>query len=129
MDPWGSKHSPGVLHPAPLWTIIQKALLQHNLTALKFIDQATLIKNDVLKAIEQIHKRGANFDLIFVDPPYDKALVQATFAALAKYPIHHADTQILCEHSPREKLDLPTNFKVVDERHYGQTLVSFIKSK
>ncbi|MBI2335434.1 MAG: 16S rRNA (guanine(966)-N(2))-methyltransferase RsmD [Deltaproteobacteria bacterium] len=102
------------------------ALLKENLKRLNFSHLAYLLKKEVCTAIRMCHKMKKTYDLIFIDPPYDKGLVNKTLACLQRHPIFHPMTQIIIERSPREKINLTESFKLVDERQYGQTIISFL---
>ena len=50
---------------------IIKANLQH----LNISDQAEVYKNNADRALKALSKRAMQFDVIFLDPPYDKGLI------------------------------------------------------
>ena len=66
--------------------------------------------------------------MIFLDPPYDREWVGATLGAIGQYRLLSAAGRVVAEHSAREPVrpsyeDLVLN----DQRHYGDTLLSFFK--
>ena len=62
-----------------------------------------------------------------MDPPYDKGLVDTTLKKINRLDILEEEGLVLIEHSPREVPIVLDGLKVVDERKYGQTLVTFLK--
>ncbi len=78
---------------------------------------ATFLQLPALRAIEQLSKRGEQFDLAFADPPY--AMEAATEILEALRPI--AKT-IVIEHGKREKVPEPQ-----DQRRFGDTVISIYK--
>ncbi|MDO8644346.1 MAG: 16S rRNA (guanine(966)-N(2))-methyltransferase RsmD [bacterium] len=81
-------------------------------------------------------KGKRDYDLIFVDPPYDKELVMPTLELLAREKILAPSGRIVVEHSPREKITVGAGFprpgvettplQIIDQRKYGQTIITFL---
>lgn len=72
-------------------------------------------------------KQKILFDLIFIDPPYEKNLLNVTLKAVAHDGLLKPDGLIIMEHHPKEVLELPDGYILSDERKYGQTMMSFVK--
>ena len=105
------------------------SLLFHNLGVTKFLDRAHVLKKKANLAIEFLHKKGDRYDLIFLDPPYDRGFVDGTLKKLHLCPLLAKDGLLLCEHSPREIPTFLSGLEVADERKYGQTTVTFLKPR
>jgi len=101
-------------------------LIQKNIAICKFEDQCRVLPYAALNGLAKLGKEGAQFDLIFVDPPYNKGLVNPSIAAVAENKLLAPRGQLLCEHFPKEVLTPPEGFTLADERKYGQTLISFL---
>lgn len=102
-------------------------LLFHNLKKTNFIAKSFVLKCKALASIGRLHRHKQCFDLIFIDPPYDKGLIEPIFRRLQDFPILAPDGMILCEHSPRESFDFLGGLQLLKERKYGQTIVSFFQ--
>ena len=102
------------------------ALLKENLRKLALESDTKLIKQDAVHAIQALHRQKQLFDLIFIDPPYDRDLLNPCLQALQLYPILKANGRIVSEHSPREEIELFDGLSLQDERKYGQTRISFM---
>jgi 16S rRNA (guanine966-N2)-methyltransferase len=100
-------------------------LIHKNLALCGFAEQAAVFKNTVAKAIPLLHKRGLQFDLIFVDPPYDRDLVNPALQQIAQEKILAPQGRIVVEHSPRETINKIGGLEI-SSRPYGQTLISFL---
>lgn len=78
--------------------------------------------------ISYMSSTGERFDIIFLDPPYQKGLLQR---ALEKAPaLMRSGGMIICEHPAEEKL--PENaggFTVYKEYRYGRIMISIYKEK
>ncbi|MBI4212104.1 MAG: 16S rRNA (guanine(966)-N(2))-methyltransferase RsmD [Deltaproteobacteria bacterium] len=89
-------------------------------------DRAQIMMLPVDAAIRKMAKMNQKFDLIFVDPPYLKRLVNATLFQLEKAELLADDGLIVVEHHPKEPIDEIPGFTLTDQRAYGQTLISFL---
>ena len=105
------------------------AALQHNVSLIPEPDRYEIIGMPVSSAIKLLQKKGVQFDLIFMDPPYGKNLVQSTLEAIAETALYNQQTLVLCEHFIRDRLSEQYRpLCRIDTRQYGQTLVSFFKA-
>lgn len=103
------------------------SLLFHNLKQTGFLEKSHILKRTAEKTIEWLNKKGETFDLIFLDPPYDEGHIQTCMKKLNHFDLLNSNGLLLCEHSPRELPTFLGGLEKVDERKYGQTLVSFFK--
>lgn len=103
------------------------SLLFRNLETTGFLKQTHILKKTAAAAITLLHQKKLSFDLIFLDPPYDKGLIDATLQKLGHFPLLAPGGRLLMEHSPREKPTFLSGLVKVDERKYGQTYVTFFK--
>lgn len=102
--------------------IIRKNLLHCHLD-----DRATVIRSQVDRAMERFDRKGEKFDLIFVDPPYQKDLVIPSLRRLSASSIATEDAIIVVEHHPKEPIDDIPGLRLTDSRKYGQTLITFLE--
>ena len=106
------------------------AIVKKNLELCRFEDRATVLRTKLPEDLRAVAKRSGidGFDLIFVDPPYDKDLVNASLRKVAELGLLAAEGKIIVEHSPREAiLEIP-GLAVTDRREYGQTVISFLSN-
>jgi 16S rRNA (guanine(966)-N(2))-methyltransferase RsmD len=99
---------------------------------------ARVFKNEAVKAIAALKEKGAAFDIIFLDPPYNKASFDKLRISLAKNClIKIAGCDILsqhgfvvAEHFVKDILPEETGtLSLVKRRKYGDTVVSFYQKK
>lgn len=105
-------------------------LIKKNLEMCQFLDRSEIVKMNIPPPIylpSPLPTREGKHDLIFVDPPYDKELVNPTLQWLANQKLLAPSGIVVVEHSPRELIHPLPNLQVYDERKYGQTLISFLK--
>ncbi len=101
--------------------------IRRNLEAIGIEDQATIIRWDILKNLDCLSMFAGRVNLVFMDPPYERGLIEATLSHLHACGCLVADARVVVEHSAREAISteaLP--FLLDDQRTYGKTLVSFL---
>lgn len=97
--------------------------VEENLNSLGAKDKASIIHLD---ARAFVHKCKDKFDLIFMDPPYNKGL--ATQMAPIVCRLLAGDGILVIEHSPREEID-PPKAEIWKKSIYGDTCVTYIKKE
>ncbi|MCE5033021.1 16S rRNA (guanine(966)-N(2))-methyltransferase RsmD [Staphylococcus cohnii] len=95
---------------------IIKANLQH----LNISDQAEVYKNNADRALKALSKRAMQFDVIFLDPPYDKGLIDEALEGIIKFNLLKENGIIVCEFNHKEEIDTKS-FHVIKRYHYGLT--------
>ena len=95
----GAKHAVLVDHSRDA----QKCIME-NLAFTKFTDRAELVKGDVISALHKL-EGGEPFDIIFMDPPYNKGYITDALPLIEPYVAK--DGVIVCECSREE--DLPAD--------------------
>lgn len=102
-------------------------LIRKNIELCHFTERATVLQLPATKALQRLGDRGAQFDLIFIDPPYEQGLLNPALAAAAQANLLAADGFIIMEHHPKEAVEVPPGLSLTDQRKYGQTLISFCR--
>ncbi|AQM40318.1 MULTISPECIES: 16S rRNA (guanine(966)-N(2))-methyltransferase RsmD [Staphylococcus] len=95
---------------------IIKANLQH----LNIDEQAEVYKNNADRALKALSKREIQFDVIFLDPPYDKGLIDEALDGIIKFNLLKENGIIVCEFNHKEEIDTKS-FHVIKRYHYGLT--------
>ena len=73
--------------------------IKYNLEFTRLKDDALVIRENVIGAINRLSLEKKVFDIIYIDPPYKAALEGETLAALAKSRIINEDSVIIVEAS------------------------------
>jgi 16S rRNA (guanine966-N2)-methyltransferase len=71
-------------------------------------------------------KKEKKFDLIIVDPPYEKSLVNSTIELLLTSDALTAGGTMVVEHSKKEPIDEKYEKYIIKVKQNGQTLISFL---
>ncbi|MDR1800379.1 MAG: 16S rRNA (guanine(966)-N(2))-methyltransferase RsmD [Lachnospiraceae bacterium] len=70
--------------------------IKKNIESTGFTDKSMVISSDVFSALKNLPK-GEGFDLIFMDPPYNKGLVISVLSAMSNSQIANKNTIIVAE--------------------------------
>ena len=103
------------------------SVLRRNIDSCILDQKAYIIKWNISQNLNCIKSRKQHFNLIFIDPPYDKNLIKPTLFNLDDSHSLKKGACIVVEHSLFEPI--PTDlfaFDLLDQRKYGKTLVSFL---
>ena len=101
--------------------------IRRNLNHCKLESRAIILKSTVEFAIKKLKKQNRKFDLIFVDPPYLKNLVNPTLLLLANSSLVTENTRIIVEHHPKEPIEPTEGLRLTDTRKYAQTCITFLR--
>mgnify|MGYP001058632701 CR=1 FL=1 len=83
--------------------------IRSNLAAVKLEEKAKIIAGDVFLALNKLQTEKKTFDLIFLDPPYEKELEKQVLAYLSNCTLIHKQSWIIVESS------IKTEFSYVSE--------------
>ncbi|WP_112180739.1 MULTISPECIES: 16S rRNA (guanine(966)-N(2))-methyltransferase RsmD [Paraliobacillus] len=100
-----------------------------NLEILDLEDHAEVFRTEAFRALKAAGKRDLTFDLVFLDPPYEKISYEKLLEALLTYKLVTDKTIIVCEHERRQSLpDYYEGFhKLKTERYSNSTAISLYK--
>ena len=102
--------------------------IRENLTLTGFRPVSELLLKEVSAAIRSLKEEGRRFDIIFMDPPYDKGLEMQTLICLAENDILAEDGLIVIESSVNTKIEAPQGFSIWKERDHGISRLTFLRS-
>ncbi|CAB1064270.1 16S rRNA (guanine(966)-N(2))-methyltransferase (EC [Olavius sp. associated proteobacterium Delta 1] len=103
------------------------SVLQANIESLFLERQTKIIRWDLIKNLNCLHSLSIAFNLVFMDPPYLKNMIEPTLRNLHISQSLVSGTRVIVEHSEREPAlagQLP--FEIADQRKYGKTLVTIL---
>ncbi len=105
-------------------------ILERNLTSLDLKNSCHVLAMDIVYAVPFLAKKAISYDIIFMDPPYEKGHVGEAMKLLTTNKIYHDDTFIVIEHSKRE---IPVfsdleGWRQVNSKGYGDTLITLFQA-
>lgn len=100
--------------------------IRENLEALGLSDRASVWTGPVPQALRRLARKGESFDLIFLDPPYERGWIDKVLTVIARGNLLRQAGILVAEHSVREKVEARYgSLHLQDQRRYGSTAVSF----
>lgn len=97
-----------------------------NINNLGYENKSRAYKNETLRAVEILGRKGEKFDIIFMDPPYKDEVCERVMRAISKAGLLAENGLIICEHHMYEDMSEKVGeFKKTDERKYGKKVVTF----
>ena len=104
-------------------------LIQRNLSQFGMKERSEILPKDVSRAIGILNQRGECFDLILMDPPYEKGLIEKTLLKLHSHRIYQEDSILVIEHDRREPLpERVEGWTLIRQRGIGDTVISFLSA-
>jgi len=104
-------------------------LIKTNLIKTKLINKAKIICCDACKFIKKSFAREINFDIIFLDPPYEKNFISLSLDYLEKFDLLDQNGILILQMSIREKIPESNKFDFYKQKIYGKSLVLYAKKK
>lgn len=94
--------------------------IRQNLEKTHLADRAIVIGQDCAGAIHALDAKKMHFDIIFMDPPYDRGLEQQVLTALRQSCLVTEDTLIIVEASLETEFDYTESlgYEIVREKIY-----------
>ena len=102
--------------------------IKDNLDFTKLSDNAVIMPMDVLSAIKTLETKGEVFDIIFMDPPYNKELEKGVLEVLSSSCLINNDSIIIVESSNETDLSYIGNLgmHIYKEKVYKTNKHTFI---
>jgi 16S rRNA (guanine(966)-N(2))-methyltransferase RsmD len=106
------------------------AALRANVEALGVGTRARILRDDVGRALDRLGREGARFDVVFLDPPYDADVVDATLARLGAGGVSAAGAIAVVQHfSKRPPPPAVGCLTAVRARRFGETTLTFFRHR
>ena len=109
-------------HPQALICILK------NLEKTRLTDRARVLGVSVKKGMRILAAENRAFDLVFMDPPYDRGLVAPTLQDLVQHRLLRCYALVVVEHTFKE--EVPTdiaNLPCIRKEVYGDTILTLLR--
>jgi 16S rRNA (guanine966-N2)-methyltransferase len=104
-----------------------RALIRDNIEALSLTGVSKIWRRDATDLGPISANSGGPFDLVFLDPPYRKNLLEPALVALRDGGWLADPALIVAESADDESAPEAAGFELLDHRVYGETRVAFLK--
>lgn len=102
--------------------------VSQNIQLCGFKEKAQILCNDILNTNFPQTLANRKFDLVFIDPPYEKGYIERILANPSFIDLLDKDCIIVTEQFYKENLDfLPPVLDIYRQKKYSKTLISFIR--
>jgi len=102
--------------------------IRENLRRLNLANRGKLWVMPVTRALRLLARQGETFDLIFMDPPYERRLIEPALKIIDKEILLRDSGVLIAEHSVREPITFHLEtLNLTDQRRYGSTTLSFFR--
>ena len=106
------------------------SIIKKNLEKIDSTNMSNIIHDNVISGIKKLSKDNVQANIIFMDPPYKKGLVENVLEHIDKSNILSSNGIIIVEEDSSE--DLPENIGnlfIFRQKKYGNTSISFYKER
>lgn len=104
------------------------AVLKRNIAKCRYEDRAYVLKGDALSLLATL--QGQQFDLILLDPPYQKNLYASVLFSVLKYHLLSDYGILVSEHSKTVPFSWDDErLNLYKSRSYGETVLNFFQEQ
>jgi 16S rRNA (guanine966-N2)-methyltransferase len=100
--------------------------LRENIRALQMQERAVVLPLSYEQAVKQLVQQESRFDLVFLDPPYDKNLMLPALSLLQGQGLLRPGAVLVCEHRRGSALPPAAGYRQMKHKQYGQAEVSLL---
>ncbi len=119
----GACHAVLVEQDKKCYTVINDNLKRTHLS-----ERVRILQTDMATALRQLQREGGRFDLVFMDPPYQKGWVELTLKMLAESHLLNPEALVVVEHeSVDASPDEIGSLKRMNLKKYGRTALSLYR--
>lgn len=87
-----------------------------------------IYRNDFLRALKIFSKKETKFDIVFLDPPYKKGLIDIALSNLVSLNLLNDNSIIICEYPIDDTINYDKNiFNIYKEKKYGSIVINILE--
>ena len=104
-----------------------KEILLKNITSINSDNNFEVINSSHKKALDSFKSSNIKFDVVFLDPPYDKHYIGECLNKFIELNLLNENAIIVCEFDSEEFDNI--NFEILKEKKYGNIQIKVLKKK
>ena len=102
--------------------------IKQNLEITSFLLKSHIITGTLPQILYSLGKKNAQYNIIFLDPPYGNNLVSQTLQSISENQLLFKDGLVICEYGFKEEIPkLVLNLNQVRTVKYGDTVLGFYR--
>lgn len=98
-------------------------VIQKNITNFALQNQVKVMNYDFKKALQILKEEKIQFDIIFLDPPYQTDYIKESLLCINQYQLLKENGKIICETDDLAKIPENRDWKNVKQKKYGDKYV------
>lgn len=103
-------------------------IIKKNIDKAKYYDKSDILNEDYIVSLEKLYNKQKKFDLIFLDPPYNKGMGIKAIELISNYMLLNDNGIIILETNEEECIPKKIGiYEIIDERKYGKVRVYLYK--
>lgn len=103
------------------------SVINENISAVRFEERSEVLSCDVSYAISALGRRNEKFDIIFMDPPYNKGFVSSTLTYIVNADILSDEGYVIAEQSQEDEIPNIQGLEVFRVKDYKITKMTFLR--
>ncbi len=105
-------------------------VIQDNIAACGQAQRCHLLRGDSIASLDALGRQGKQFDIVYVDPPYQSGLYEIVLRQIAEKHLLAQDGLILLECAKNTSNFVENDiFFIWKEKYYGDTRIVYLKYK
>ena len=102
-------------------------IIQTNINKTKFTKESTVLNMGAEEALDKLGHKNKKFDVIFMDPPYNRDMINETIDLIIKNKLLSPEGYIIIERPTGYKIEDKEGLYLWKEKKYSVTTMSFLK--
>ena len=104
------------------------SIIRKNVEKARFADDAMIVKGDFKDVLSELSKSGEKFDLIFLDPPYARGLLDESLKEIYDFSLLSSNGVIVAEFDNGTDVDIQ-HYNVMKYKKYGRVCIYFLEAQ
>ena len=99
-------------------------VIRRNLEKTKLVSRAEVVRADAMSAVRQLSQRGAVFDIVFLDPPYERGLAKTAAEIVLAEGLLAKGGLLVVEQGANEAPLALANTLIWKQKRYGAAAIT-----
>lgn len=107
------------------------AVLERNIARTRFQEQSEILRGDYQICLQKLKSRGRQYDIVFMDPPYQQGMAVRAMQLMRESPIVSEDTLFIIEAEKSEDFSLleQDGYEILREKIYKSNKHVFLRKQ